>query len=388
MSSTLGFDGATTLSVAGLPAGVTGETKTVLVSPGSTTRVRLNVRASATAVLGTPRVTVTTPDLLYVEGDYPYHSLWLSVRPARTAVPFGSIAVPAVAAATGDVWQLVSSTASEGVTEQPTSVIALTRADGTSGTVTVPVSVQRLVGTSDGVLALELSPGRRNLLIRHDLTVQDLPSAGIVSGDTTAPRTDAVGQVWFVHWTLLPSGYSTSDLKVWDPVTGTVTTVVANGAYGSSDGQFVLSADGQVLCFVPARGAAVTRIDAGTRTAGVLPVMGVPASNVALDDQHRVWYGSYSQLTRLNADGTRSLFSVEGGAALVGFDAAQPGILWTVTGSDFRRVDTTDRSSRLITVSDDYYAKSAPFIRPGGGVTVITYDTEPGSRQAVVSVVK
>ncbi|MFC6659119.1 hypothetical protein [Deinococcus multiflagellatus] len=76
-----GFSGATTVTLADLPAGVTATPKSVTVTQDATTTVQIPVQVAADAGLGEATVRLTSPDLA---ANAQNTTATLSIRPART----------------------------------------------------------------------------------------------------------------------------------------------------------------------------------------------------------------------------------------------------------------------------------------------------------------
>ncbi|GGS14846.1 hypothetical protein [Deinococcus knuensis] len=365
VSTQNGFNGKTTLTVTGLPAGVTATPKTVTVTPGSTTSAAITLTATADAALGSSTIKVTSPD--QSASSYGAETQ-LSVRPARTAL--GTYVSEAVAASSG-LWAVTGGSFDSSISASRYTVTRFT-ADGkvaASGSVTSQSSL-RLIETAGGVVAYKGS-GAAPSLIADDGTVTELPAVNFYLSESVTRRTDGQGRVWFVESAYTGTGGSTTSLKTWTPATGVVTTVdsSANYGYGSYGTSLTLSPDGNTLIYLGGYAGDALKVDTATGTVTKLDLLKNGASLVAIAADGTIWFSASGQLARLNADSTVTRFTSVQVGTLVGFDRTAPAVLWGHDTSTVYRIDTAATVSAS-TVS--LGSVSDAFLNAQGGVQVVT----------------
>lgn len=368
VSTQNGFNGQTTLTVTGLPAGVTASPKTVTVTPGSTTTTAITLTATADATLGNSTIKVTSPD--QSANSYGAETQ-LSVRPARAAL--GTSVEGAVAASSG-LWAVTGSRYDSSVSAYQYVVTRFT-ADGkvaATGSVTSQNSL-RLIETGGGVIAYKGS-AQTPSLISDDGTVTSLPAVNFSLSDGFTRRTDGQGRVWFVETVSTGMGGSATSLKTWVPATGVVTTIDSSANYGSSsyDAQLTLGADGKTLIYLGGYSGDALKIDTATGAVTKLDLLkssGATSATVTADGT--VWFSAYGQLARLNADSTVTKFTSIQAGTLTGFDQSSPAVLWGSDTSNVYRIDTAGTPS-AVTVSLGSIRKT--LLNAQGGVQVVTTD--------------
>lgn len=156
VSTTTGFSGSTTLTLTGLPEGVTATPVSVQVTPDATTTVRIPVTTTPDAPLGSSTVKVSSPDL----GGSGTNGVSLIVRPAR--LPIGA-PVNGVARAGGGLWVVgdTSYSSDSGTYGYRTTLTRLGRGGEVAATVKVEIgSSLKLVSLPSGdVLAAGTGSG-------------------------------------------------------------------------------------------------------------------------------------------------------------------------------------------------------------------------------------
>ncbi|MFT2718519.1 hypothetical protein ACMT4L_00825 [Deinococcus sp. A31D244] len=366
VSTQNGFNGQTTLTVTGLPAGVTAAPKTVTVTPGSTTTTAITLTATADAALGNSTIKVTSPDQSV--NSYGVETQ-LSVRPARTGL--GTYVSEAVAASSG-LWAVTGSSYDSSVSASRSTVtrFAVDGKVAASGSVTSQSGL-RLIETAGGVVAYKGS-GVAPSLIADDGTVTDLPAVNFYLSESVTRRTDGQGRVWFVESSYTGTGGSTMSLKTWTPATGVVTTVdsSANYGYGSYGTSLPLSPDGNTLIYLGGSSGDALKIDTATGTVTKLDLLkSSGATSAAISADGTIWFSAYGQLGRLNADSTINKFTTFQAGTLIGFDQTNPTVLWGSDTSNVYRIDTAATPSAT-TISLGNISKAV--LNAQGGLQVVT----------------
>ncbi|GAA0519358.1 hypothetical protein [Deinococcus depolymerans] len=367
VSTQNGFNGQTTLTVTGLPTGVTASPKTVTVTPGSTTTAAITLTATADAALGSSTLKVTSPD--QSAGAYGAETQ-LSVRPARAAL--GSTAGEAVGATSG-LWAVTAMAydSSSNAYSNTVTRFTTTGQSAASAAVASQNSLQ-LIRTTGGVIALDKGSVKAPVLIADDGTVTQLPAVNLGNLTAFTRRTDGQGRVWFVNTVYTGVGGTATSLKTWVPATGVISTVDSTANYGSSsyDAQLTLAADGKTLVYLGGYAGDALKIDTATGTVTRLDLLkssGATSAAVAADGT--IWFSAYGQLARLNADNTVNKFTAVQTGTLTGFDQSNPAVLW---GSDTSNVYRIDTAATPTATTVNLGSVSKAILNAQGGVQVIT----------------
>lgn len=371
-----GFDGTTTLTVTGLPQGVSTPSTSVdvQVTPGASATVKIPLTVASDAPLGTSTVRVSSPDIR-VSGMSGPTSVPLTIRPGRTAI--GPVEGRALRAGNG-LWVVESS--SYGLDG---SQMKLTRY-GTDGkvaatrTFAVPYALRLISLPSGDVLAVE-QDGNRAAYRMDDTGATTQLTSPFSSGDMISPTADARGRVWFVQHTYT-NGTHNAALAHWDPASGEISVVDATRDYGYTPGSFAVSPDGQTLVFQLSSGK-VVRIDAANETVTEHSLTN-PAQNIVVNNAGAIWFldGSFS-LKRLNMDGTITFFEGVSVSELAGFDRSDDNLLW---GKDFSGVLKIDALTGEVTrISTKEMGSIVPL--NGGGVAVITKEYDYSTSRSAYS---
>ncbi|GHF31626.1 hypothetical protein HNQ07_000531 [Deinococcus metalli] len=353
VTAAYGFQGATTLTLSGLPDGVSAAPVTVSARGSAT--ATFSVRATAGARLGVFPVTVSGPDVVHGGPD---STMTLRVRPPRVGISDGRL----LTATSGGVWQLTGATGTSST---------LTRAGvgGSALAVTVPGRAARLVGLAGGVIAVTDGAAPAALRIRDDGTVTALPAPALVPTDDLADGTDTAGRVWF---TRTPAG-GAPQICTWTPETGEIRVVDDSSVTSTYGARVTLSPDHRTVLVVPRYAGVALTVATGTGAVSTSALAG-GFSTAALSSSGDVWFAGYTTLTRVSAAGTAAFTNVPTGE-LIGFDAAQPTVLWGHDAASVYRIDTATGTSVPIQLSDTSALRAA--LNPDGGVYVVAYDAGP-----------
>ncbi|MBZ9753069.1 hypothetical protein K7W42_19715 [Deinococcus sp. HMF7604] len=352
-----GFTGATTVTLTNLPAGVTATAKPVNITPGTTTTMQIPVRAAADAGLGNATITVTSPDLTSNSQDT---TVTLSVRPARTALN-GSVSQ--ATRATEGVWGITGGQYDNAAGIYMSALTRLTMA-GAATTVYVPGASPRLITTSGGIIAGEAT---KEVLI-SDTGIKTTLPAGPSNAVVMSSQTDSLGRVWLIRRVISGVGGYTDNLAVWNPSTGTVQDVNVEANYGYSGGQFIFSPDGKKALYINESIGDTLKIDTVATTASKLTMVS-GASGGAIANDGTVWFSTYNQLARVNADDSVTKFNVNVGR-LKGFDFNNSGVLWGADSYSVFRVNASTSAVTSITVGDI----TSAVLATSGGLNVITQE--------------
>lgn len=375
------FNGSTTLTLTDLPAGVSATPKTVSVQPGATTTVNIPLTVSSDAVPGTYTVKVSSPDLSATANV----QRTLLVRPARAAL---STPVQMSADAEDGVWISAGSTYDSATQGSVTRVQRVSTSGSVLTDVTLNGIYDRLVTDGTDVIALS---SNRNTPVRitstgTQTTLSGLPANTVASG--TAPRLDARGLLWMssMEWGV---GAAQTQVFAWDPVSGAVSFRQPE-VTSSGNPTLRLSPDGRTLLIFPynSYGTSIQKVETATgQSAALDAVTSVGSSSVAFAGDGTIWFGSYSGLSRLNADGTLTTFQNSPHVDTVyGFDRQAPSVLWASNSGAIQRIDVSTMKAQSIPVS----GPQVGYLAAQGGLKLITYDYGYGSgtNQYYISLLK
>lgn len=370
-----GFSGSTTLTLTGLPAGVTAPAVTAQVTPNTTTTVSIPVTAAADAAPGTSTVSVTSPHFGISTGP---SSVQVTVRPARTAVGQAS---SRLARGGEGVWVPGQGSYDSGTSTYRTE---LTRYVGgqVAARATVPSSVGQILTLPGGDLVVPLQ-NNQAVRISDAGTVTPLTSPSFSYASEAA--VDGQGRVWFVQRTLAGMGGYSSALARWTPETGEVVTVDSSQEYGQQGGRLVASNDGQTLVYLPTYSSKTLRIDARTGAVSPLGVeLNDQSGSVAISDSGTLWFTQYGALKRVNADGSVTTFDGVRVERLFGFDRRDANILWGADFSTVVRIDARTGEATRISLGGVVAAVTLS----SGGLSVMTSEYVNGQPQAYLSILR
>lgn len=374
--SNYGFSGSTTLTLTDLPAGVTSAPKTVEVAPNATTTVDLPLTVTAEATPGTSTVKVISPDSASWGSANVFQ---LEVRPERTLIGGG---ISALAPAQTGVWVVTTNDydAASGAYR-----LALRRYVNGQAVTTVDltdVDSKLLALPSGDVLVFSGYDGSRVMRVNDAGTVTPVSApTGLENG-----AADSLGRIWYVHRTSSEVGGMQTTLERWDPATNTTAVIDSSRDYGYSSGQFVASNSGAFLAYRSNSSNKAVLIDAATGTLTDLTLSDSGQDGLALSDAGQVWYATYSQLVRINTDGSSTSFDLPSLSSLIGFDRANPQVLWALSYNGVRRIDTSAATPAVATFITGSPHRGTTL--RNGGVAVGTSEYENGRAHSSLSILK
>lgn len=218
VSGNAGFRGSTTLTLTGLPAGVSANPVTVNVVANATTTVDIPLQVEAGATLGSSSVRVTGSDVQPSSSSGYYETFQLNVKPARTLI--GTLSSPAPAAE--GLWFTADNTYTYASGGYQTTFRRFAGGKTAQEVKFNNVSPQLLPIPGGDVYVLS-SGGNTVYRLKDDgtTTLLTAPSANRLSYGAV----DSQGRVWFIQSVGEQVGAYTYGLCRWDPATGSVTTV-------------------------------------------------------------------------------------------------------------------------------------------------------------------
>lgn len=371
-----GFSGAITVSLSGLPAGITAETKTVNVAANSYTTFDLQVRVSSAAALGTTPVTFTaTSATASASGQ-----LTLGVCHARQEIGSG----PIPGATTGSsVWVRTGVGALDPVTNTYLHVVKRYSRAGIEATTSLPGFPSFTL--PDGRV-LAFSDTDSYLLSLDGTWVKGLKRPSNLS--TQSRVMDAQGRIWFIGRV---TDYS-AGLQYWNPLDGSTKVVHSTstaygtpGRYDDTNDQLRISADGKKILYIPASNENPYLLDVASETRTAITAALSISTQYAVDNNGEIWFvpwASTQGLSKINLDGSVTTFTYKDFADtnnIVGFDKVASHILWLIRGEEVVRLDTTTMQSTSFRTGMTTSASTLP----SGGVAVFTYDSMNGARYFV-----
>lgn len=378
------FSGSTTVTLSGLPAGVTASTETVTLTENGSAQVTVQVSASADAPLGTVTGRVTGPRVVNSQGAP--DTVSVTVTPARTALDLKGFqkAVPAP----GGFWV---------VTPEPYN------GGGFSFT------LGRVQGGA--VTQREVLAGRPTLLPAPNgdaLLVSEVNTAGNVTYTLTRLRpdgtrtartfgsqdgqnfargaVDAQGNLWFLKDT--SSATSSAALARVDFEAGTVTVVDSTRPYRGYE-SLGASPDGQTVVVLPSSSNILYRVNTAGGVVSTVTLDRTVSSfeTAATDNGGHVYLSQQDGVLRVSPVGATTLLPLSGSASLLGLDRAAPGTLWLSRAAEVVKLDTATGSAQVIPLFGGSYnpntlvAGGSP--DASGGVWAVTaesaYDQATGN---------
>ncbi len=378
-----GFSGSATVQLTGLPNGITSAPTTVMVTPNTTTTVRLPVTATASATLGEAQVTVTSPDLDPQQSSYG-NTFALTVRPARTALGnnVSSIFVPG----NSGVWTLTSSYNSS--TFATTSTFKHLVDGKVTATATINGEINKAYALLDGsILAYYFYDAKAYLI--NDTGVQTLSNrpSGVAGDYTSNAVADDQGRLWFTQENS-SGAMTTYSLTSWNPLTSTVKSYPATNEL-TYFGSYLASNDGKRIVY-QASNSADFKIDTAT---GELSSLGanIPASygNAAIKNDGVIYFTEMynGSLKRLNLDGTITGFlEFNNIYGMIGLDRANDNYLWVTTYYGIAKINLLT-SAMTVTRFDSISGK---VLLSEGGLGVLSTESTPSGSgtQAYLTIVR
>lgn len=378
------FSGSTSVTLSGLPAGVTASTETVTLTESGSAQVTVQVSASADAPLGTVDARVTGPRVRNTQGAP--DTVPVTVTPARTALDLGGFqkAVPAP----GGFWAITPERYNGGE-----STFTLARWQGGAVTQRETLTGRPALLPAPNGGAMLVSEVNRAGTLTYTLTrlrpdgTRTVRTFGVQEGQNfVRGAVDARGDLWFLKDT--SSATSSAALARVNFEAGTVTVVDAARPYRGYE-SLSASPDGQIVSVLPSSNNVLYRVDASS--AAVSTVTLDRTANhfeaAVTDHQGTVYLAQYDGVLRVSPSGATALLPLTGSVSLLGLDRAAPGTLWLSRASEVLNLDTATGSTRVIPLSGGAYTPNS-FLAGGtpdasGGVWIVTgesaYDQATGN---------
>ncbi|WP_456831474.1 hypothetical protein [Deinococcus sp. UYEF24] len=366
-----GLNGPVTVSLDGLPQGVSAEPQTVQVTPGGSTTARVPLHVSSGASLGsTSFMLLTSPAN---QSTYGTQSK-LTVLPARVSLGGAGVSAfypEALYPAASGVWVV----GQQNYSTHSTPVIRyIDGVQQTAASFTVPAgyAAQSFIAGRAGTLIASRTDGNQFFVdtLRDDGSVQNVTTFQNRAGFTGQhSATDAQGRVWFVD-----SQYSSpGSLGRYGP-DGQTDTFDGATSY-STQNTFRISNSGQWLVIRQDYSSQpLVRIDTVTGALSTLSATLFSEGQFIVADDGTVWFSSSASgyagyLRRLNLDGSVTDFSNVPVDRLVGFDKTSPALLWLSASQKLTRFSPSDGVQTTVAVQD-----TAGFVTldPQGGVDYVS----------------
>ncbi|MFC4425600.1 hypothetical protein [Deinococcus navajonensis] len=394
VTSLNGFNGTTTVTLEGLPAGVATVPTSATVTPSTTTTVKIPVYASVDAALGTYTIKVTSPDQL--ESNYgSVTSAQLNVMPQRTLVGTAYSYSSAMARSGTAAWVVVGSTTDYQTYPWKTTT-TLGRYDqgkliASALVVANDSSSVRLISLADSSVLVLSGYGTYSAFTVDSSGNTKAVTVPFSTYDTIADEADSQGRIWFLQRSYTSTGARTSTLAYWSPSTGAVTPVDATREYDSTysyGGRFSVTPDGKTLVYVSNATNTVVKINAETSALTSLDLgSGATGASVAIRQDGTVWFTSNGQLRRVNTDGSITTFNDVGTNTdtLIGFDHSASHILWGRSYSGVVKINVSTLQVDKIAVGGSITAASTS---GGGGMNVLTSEYSGQGQASYISYLK
>ena len=378
-----GFSGSTTISLNGLPSGVTSSPLTLTVTPGTTTSAALAVTASDVADYGSKSVQLVGNDI----ESSSQAQLYLSVA---SSVTVRSNEAVRLATANNGLWTIslngkfVSNGSAYGYN------YAIKRYK--NGV----LSLDTMIFIENGSSVLPLTTPSGDLVVVGGTNVYIIKTDGSTSsvlGDSGTSSyskvVDAQNRLWYASYN---SGNGVT-LNTLDLSNGKKNIV---GGFNPSDTYFSIfrNASGATLYLVPnspySSTTMLVQFDAVTTTqTKTIPLPGISSVySLAIAQDGIIWGGSpYSSIFRVNADGTLTNFSSSPHPSKIVFDTTDTKVLWGYSDSTVLKMDAITGTTTLIPAGSsisDIAADSGGGIWAGGS----EYDSSSGVNSYYLSLIK
>lgn len=382
VASQYGYSGKVNLTLTELPTGVKAAPVAVEVTANATTTITVPLQIAADAALGTKTGRVVSDG---VAGTGNNNTFSLTVRPGRTALGY---VTDQIAPAAQGSWVLVSN-ASSG--SSSTATLRRISAGQTARelTLTNSGSVRLLpIPGGDVYVITDAGSGGKIIRLKDDGSTTELSGPSRLASSYIGSAADASGGIWFLREVSSQIGFTKYGLSRWDPATQTVATVDETQTYNSSfssSTDLVPSNSGAYLVYRGNSNSPLLLIDTAKSTVTPLPNAGGSVESVAVSDAGQVWFTSYGKLSRFNADNSVTSFTLDTQVALIGFDAATPGVLWVTGGGRLLKLDPASAAVKQSVAVD---SNSRAFPNRDGGVTLIASEYVDGKSRSFLTVVR
>jgi trimeric autotransporter adhesin len=382
VSSEHGFSGSTTVSLSGLPSGVTSAPLTVNVTPGTITSAALALTASDTAVYGSTTVQLTGDDLSITSQP----QLTLIVASTITAVPSEAVRI---ATAGNGLWTLGTYGRSASAGNFYGYDYAVKRYEGKQ------LKVDMTLFVEGGTNSVPLTTPSGDLVIFGGLKTYVIKADGTSSsviGDTGtsyyAKVIDSQNRLWYANLNS-GNGVTLSTLNLSTGARAPVSNIAVSDTYF----RMFRNASGSTLYFLSgsiySANSTLTQIDVATTKTKDIALPGVTSvGSLVIKQDGSIWGGgSYSGIFKVNDDGTLTIFSSLPTVSRLVLDAADSKYLWGTSGSTLYKIDTVLGTSTSIPVGASTTDIAAD---NGGGVWAVgdEYNYSSGSTTYFLSLVK
>ncbi|GGR33280.1 hypothetical protein [Deinococcus ruber] len=357
LSSVNGLNGPVTVSLSGLPSGVTATPQTVQVTPSSGATATLQISATADAEPGTSTVSLQVDRPNSNTSTYSTQAT-VNIVPARTLLSTQSV---------GDVLP-----ASQGIWFKSNPVylgnnqysLTLTRIlnDKTAKSIDFTYS-------ASGDTPLLLSTPSGNIIlstyslieILHD---DGLPQDSYLTGGTgwtaSTIAADYRDRVWALK-TNTYTGVPLVSLTRYDPNTTTL-----NPAINAPTGELVtiddsgmidqnsklrVSNDGRTMIIASSTPGKTFSINTETAAITNLNMTLNDPSNVVVANDGTFWISSYGTIQKRNSDGSLTALSGLQGSTLIGIDHQDPDILWLSNSNKIIRFSISGKPIKTVDFS-------------------------------------
>lgn len=360
-----GFNGTTTITLTGLPAGMTASTETVTLADGESRTVNITLNISSAVATGTYQLGFAGPRYDGFMGGPPPI---LNVVPPRTALNLDTVYGSSPAQGGGWILGADSSTPSKLVRVQnggvvQTETVRAPELSSRYGTTLVP-SVSGNATTLETGYRFTPSGSTESISVVTVYRPDGTRSSQVITDSSRVSiLSDAYDNLW---WS---DGIS---LKRLELTTGAVTTV----AQGSTA---AMSPDGQTLTLLDRNSGTpqVARVSTASQSVLSSATVGrnVSFSGSTVTDNSGTLYGlEYGTLVRITPDGQVTSIPLSGSSSIYntmyGFDRSNPNVLWVNLGSS---IGTVDLTTQQITQKDTQNAVAGAINLSGGFTETVGY---------------
>ncbi|ULH14127.1 hypothetical protein MF271_02275 (plasmid) [Deinococcus sp. KNUC1210] len=357
LSSVNGLNGPVTVSLSGLPSGVTVTPQTVQVTPSSGGTANIQLSATADAVTGTSTVSLLIDRPNSNTSTYSTQAT-LNVVPARTLLSTQSVAD--VLPARAGTW-IKSNPIYLGNNQNS---LTLTRIQNGQ---TIK-SIDFAYSASDNTPLLLPTPSGNIILstyslieLLHDdggpqdsyLTGGTGWSASTIAADyrdrVWALKTNTYTEVPLVSLTRYDPNTTTLNPAINAP-TGELVTIDDSGMIAQNS-TLRVSNDGRTMVITSSTPGKTFAINTETATITNLNMTLNDPSNVVVGNDGTVWISSYGTIQRRNPDGSLTAISGLQGSTLIGIDRQDPDILWLNNSNKIVRFSISGQSVKTLDFS-------------------------------------
>ncbi|GAA5436592.1 hypothetical protein Daqu01_01720 [Deinococcus aquaticus] len=361
---TQGFQGPVTFALMGLPAGVSFTPVTLDFTQPGVRAVDIPVQVAGQAALGVSQLRLKVTGPRYVMSGPP--TLSINVKLPQYPLPSG---VTGIFPAGSGFWGTAATRFVDG--QYRTTVIRYGLRGEQLSSAELPVSYGLRWTALGGPRTLVADSMGNMQILSDEGAVTPLPLK-LSSMDTVARTADTQGRVWMIRRQYVEAGVK-SELGFIDGA-GQFQLVDGSRRYGDRDGAFSVSPDGQNVLFV-GDGSMIPPVLISAASLNVTTLTGTLTGQAQISNSGDVYFTSGYGLSKRDTTGavTAVTSAGQGAVRIIGWDRAQPDLLWLTTDAPAAGSPAALKVStgQIQTYQNDSWFNGTPALPSTGGLYIL-----------------